>query len=39
MFSGFKLLKAEIPLPIWPGLQKGRAAQKYDEKAVRENFH
>lgn len=38
MFSGFILLKAETPLPIWPGLEKGREAQKYDGKTVHENF-
>lgn len=40
-FSGFKLLKAETRLPIWPGLEKGREAQEFDEREalqVHENF-
>lgn len=39
MFSVLKLLKAETPLSISPGLKKGREAQKYEEKTVQENFH
>lgn len=40
MFSGFKLLKAETALLfIWPGLEKGRETQKYDQKTAHEKFH
>lgn len=40
-FSGFKLLKAETRLPIWPGLEKRREAPEFDEREalqVHENF-